>query len=128
MGVVRGVVHMFFMTRHTRIICFGALELEASAGRMAMEAVELAGLDARAHSPRCVRVVLAKIATVWIEVHMFQRREIVVIEEAVAGQKRGFDRYRLGVARRTRLTREVSVYRLLPAGRADSRRVPPMTR
>jgi len=46
---------------------------------MAMEAVELAGLDAGAHEPQRIRVVLAQIPPVRVKIGVFEGREVFPI-------------------------------------------------
>ena len=102
-GVGLGICDPLFVTRQTRIVGLGGLgESIPPAGCMAVHAIQLAGLDARAHSPTRVRVVLSEVPAVRIEVGALQRHETVVVEIAVSGLEARCDRIHLGVTRRAR--------------------------
>ena len=72
---------------HAHLVRRLALKTQPAAGRVAVVAVELARLAARAHQPRSIRVVFAEVAAVGIEIGVFQRNQIEMIEELVARTK-----------------------------------------
>ena len=63
------------------------LEPVAPARRVAMDAIQLAGLGAGAEPPRGVGVVLPQVAAIGIEVGILEADQVEVIEVAVAGAK-----------------------------------------
>ena len=83
-GVVRGVLHMLLMTRHTGILKFFlSLEPVAPAARMASNTVDLACLHAGAHEPRGIGVILSQVTAIGVKVRILQCRDIILVEEAV---------------------------------------------
>ena len=66
-----------------------------------MDAVELAGLGAGAHEPRCEGVVFTQVAAVGIEIRVLQRHEIKMVKEPLLGLVFEGQRACLGVAART---------------------------
>ena len=97
-AVLRRLLHLLLVAGHAHLVRLLALETHPAAGRVAVVAVQLARLGAGAHEPRGVRVVLAQVAAVGIEVGMVQRDEIEVIEELVARQEVQRQRDQLRVA------------------------------
>ena len=75
---------LLLVAGQARLVRLLALEAHPAARRMAVVAVQLARLGARAHEPGGVGVVLAQVAAVGIEVGMVERDEIEVIEKLVA--------------------------------------------
>ena len=71
MGMGSDVLHHLLVARQTRPIGVVLVAI-APAGRVAMDAVELAALDARAHPPCGIGIVLAQVAAVGIEVGVLQ--------------------------------------------------------
>ena len=79
------VLHPLLVARQAGVVGFGrVLEPVAPARGVAMDAVQLAGLGARAQPPLGVGVVLAQVAAIGIEIGILERHEIEVIEVAVA--------------------------------------------
>ena len=100
MGVGRGVRHPFLVTGQTGAVGVLRREPVAPAGRVAVDAVELAAADAGAHQPAGVGVVFSEIAAVRIVVGIFESHQVVVIEEPLGHLVAGADRTHLGVTRR----------------------------
>ncbi len=86
------------VTGHASVVRLIAFVPVAPAGRMAVQTVQLAGHDARTHQPRRIRVVLAQVAPVGIEIRMLERHQIVVVEELIARLEARRQRDHLGVA------------------------------
>src|SRR5689334_5558325 len=83
-GVGFRVRHLFLMTRLAGAVGILRREPVAPAGGVAVNAVELALANARAHQPACVGVVFPEIAAIRIVIGIFQRNQVIVIEETLS--------------------------------------------
>ena len=98
MGMGSGIMDLVLVTRQTSVISPRFLpEPIASARRVALQAIQFAGLHARAHPPAGHRVVLAQVTPVRVEIGILQGDEVEVIEKRRSRLKSGRDRRRLGV-------------------------------
>ena len=79
------VLHPLLMAGQAGVVGLLLLEPVAAAGGVAVDAVELAGLDAGAHAPGGLGVVLPQVAAVGIEVGVLQGHQVEVVEEALPG-------------------------------------------
>ena len=96
-SVLRDARDLVFVAGRARLVRL-LLEAIAAAGRVAVQAIELARRRTGTHAPRGHRVILAQVAAVGVEVRVVQGREIEVIEVAVAGDVGSGDRRHLRVA------------------------------
>ena len=72
MRMSRWIAYILFVTRKARVVGILAGVTVSAAGCVAVDAVELAGLDARTHPPKGIGIVLSQVAGVGIEVGIFQ--------------------------------------------------------
>ena len=78
---------------------FLLFEPVTSTGGMALDTVELSGLDAGTHHPERVGVVFTQVPAVGVEIRVFQRGQVEVVEEPVARLESRGQRNHLGVTR-----------------------------
>ena len=89
----------FFVAGQAGIVCFIAGEPVASAGGVAMDAVELSGFVTRVHHPTGKRIVFAKVSAIRVEVGVFKGDKIVMVIVFLAGYEAFCNRAHLCVAR-----------------------------
>ena len=88
MRVGRDVLHTLLVAGQTGVVrLIRSGKPITAARRMAMQAVELSAVRAGTHQPTGVSVVLPAVAAIGIKIIVFERHQVVVIEEAVAGRK-----------------------------------------
>ena len=79
------VRHVVGVTGHAGAVRLVFLKKVASAGCVAMQAVEPAGLDTGACQPQGEGVILSEVASVRIEIRVFKRGKRKMIEVSVSG-------------------------------------------
>ncbi len=115
MGVSCRVLHPRLVAGHAGLVCLIlGLEAVAAARRVALDAIDLPRLITGTHEPRCKGIVFTEVAAVRVEISIFQRREIEVVEEpffrlVLHGQRAG-----LRVAARTEVVALLLGHRLGP--------------
>ena len=86
MCVRLGIFNPFFVAWHAGMISFSRIcKAIATARCMAVYTIQLAALEARAHTPTCHCVIFTQIAPIRIEIRMFERNEIIVVKIFLAG-------------------------------------------
>jgi hypothetical protein len=102
MGMGRGILNPFRMTGHAGVVrLFLGLEAVPATARVARDTVELARLEAWAHEPRGIGVILPEVAAIGVKVMVLKGDEVIVVEEFFTRRERRRQGNHPGVAGRT---------------------------
>ena len=96
-SVYNRIFHMLIVAGHACIITLLLLEAVASTRCVAVQTFKLPCFYARAHHPERICIILSQIASVGIEIQIFECSEIEMVEVPVPGSEACSNRSSLGM-------------------------------